>query len=167
MDHRQERHGSHTFPAKYLYKLSLCHVCMRYACRYAGSINPQRACTARVIVLGLCVCVCVCPLPLFWHHRLQGRQRVIPTALVLHTCKQGFLKSETQKLWCETWAKKPICYWVSLLPHLDQSLPPCTQWKLLIGQVVTLALHMQCYLHIQWKMIDCEHVVVDYSHVFT
>ena len=23
-------------------------------------INPQRACTARVTVLGLCVCVCVC-----------------------------------------------------------------------------------------------------------
>ena len=23
-------------------------------------INPQRACAARVIVLGLCVCVCVC-----------------------------------------------------------------------------------------------------------
>ena len=27
---------------------------------YQSFINPRRACTARVTVLGLCVCVCVC-----------------------------------------------------------------------------------------------------------
>ena len=43
-------------------------------------INPQRACTARVTVLGLCVCVCVSvSLRLFSHYRQQSGIRAIPT----------------------------------------------------------------------------------------
>jgi len=43
-------------------------------------INPQRACAARVTVLGLCVCVRVC-LHLFSPYRDQAGSSVIPTAL--------------------------------------------------------------------------------------
>ena len=34
----------------------LCAIIVNSAC----SVNPRRACVARVAVLGLCVCVCVC-----------------------------------------------------------------------------------------------------------
>ena len=35
-------------------------LCMWYLSAHSRVVNPQRACAARVAVLGLCVCVSVC-----------------------------------------------------------------------------------------------------------
>ena len=48
-------------------------------CHIGVLINPRRACTARVTVVGLSVCLCVCR-RLFWHYRLRGDLLAIPAA---------------------------------------------------------------------------------------
>ena len=56
---------------------------------YRSVVNPQRACAARVTVLGLCVCVCVSVcLRLFSHYRQRSGIRAIPTAPVQQALKK-------------------------------------------------------------------------------
>ena len=91
-------------------------------CIYVILLTLWRACTARVIVLGLCVCLSVTTILAMRRPKsnTNGFSAMQPWILK----RQFSWNYCIQKLWCETSVKKTIYQWV--LPHFDRSLPLCT-----------------------------------------
>ena len=148
----------YTWPA-YIYQ----HVLLVYVLCFF--INPQRACAARITVLGLCVCLSVTTFSATMCNkaakkRYKGLQCYTSTIL----CKYS-----VQKLWCVNRSKKANI-------RMSTSLPRPVFATLHTVEVSEFKLWINCYVQklptnaaIQYEQesIDRECMVVDCMPVFT